>query len=235
MGANAAIVVAPPPTHPCAAPADWNWAGATGPPLPIWVWANQPGGSVELFLNGASLGRKAMPTWGHAEWTGVPWAAGSLHAVVYSNASATVPVAEVWRNTTGPAAGLRISIKDGVGGAGVVAGCQDAALVQVEVVDAAGTLVPTATNNVTFAITGGPGRLEGTANGDPACHVNNKSPVRPAYHGLVMAVVLAPSAGATGAITVSASSPGFPPVTLDIPVQATPPAGAKWCRNEAAL
>ena len=217
----------------------WNWAGSSGSPLPVWVWANQPGGSIELFLNGASLGRKAIPMWGHAEWTGVAWVAGSLHAVVYSNASATAPVAEAWRNTTGPAAALRLSIKDGVGAAGVIAGCQDAALVQVEVVDAAGALVPTATDNVTFAIESGPGRVEGTANGDPACHVNNKSPARPAYHGLVMAVILGPPASAgAGTITVTATAPGFAAARVVIPVLATPanPGGAPtWCRNEVAL
>ncbi len=61
---------------------------------------------------------------------------------------------------------------------------------QVDVVDAQGAFVDDATNIVTFSLSGA-GTLAGTANGDPACHVNNLSPTRPAYWGKVLAVVLA--------------------------------------------
>ena len=54
-----------------------------------------------------------------------------------------LPQAETFRNTTGAASAIRLSIKDGVGGgAGLLAGCQDAALVQVRGVMAGRTLVP---------------------------------------------------------------------------------------------
>ncbi len=62
---------------------------------------------------------------------------------------------------------------------------------QVEVVDAAGNVVPTASNLVTFTVQAdeGAGSLVGTANGDPSCLVNNLSPSRPAFHGLVLGVL----------------------------------------------
>ncbi len=62
---------------------------------------------------------------------------------------------------------------------------------QVEVIDAAGNVVPTASDVVTFSVTAdlGAGYLQGTANGDPSCLVNNLSPSRPAFHGLVLGVV----------------------------------------------
>jgi beta-galactosidase len=218
-------------------PQNWNWEPSVTPAMDVWVYSNAA--SVELFLNGASLGARNMTQYGHAEWDKVPTTPGSLHAVGSDAAGAVV--AEAWVNTTGPAAGLRISVKDGayVGGADgtMVARCNDAALVQVEVVDASGAVVPTASNNISFALAGTavPGvTLAGTSNGDPACLVNSKSPWRPAFHGLVMAVVIA--GDSAGTVTVTASSPGFQTVSVQLPVVAASPAQAAawWCRAAGA-
>ncbi len=66
--------------------------------------------------------------------------------------------------------------------------------------DSNGAVVPTASDLVTFAVSG-PGSLVGTANGDPSCLVNNLSPSRPAFHGLVLGVVLTgDEAGLVGAV-----------------------------------
>ena len=46
-----------------------------------------------------------------------------------------------------------------------------------------------ATNNITFRVVSGPGRIQGTANGDPHCHEPLNAPWNSAYHGLVRAVV----------------------------------------------
>ena len=205
----------------------WNWM--SGDSYPIWVYSNAD--AVELFVNGVSQGKKAMPQYGHVEWDGVPFAPGSLHAVAYTNASSS-PAAEQWVNTTGPAAALRISIKDGFGAGALVAGCADAAIVDVAIVDASGLVHPLADNAVTFSVSGD-ATLAGTSNGDPACLVNNKSPTRPAFHGLLMAVILG---GTTPSdIVVTASADGFAPVSITIP-QALPPAGwsTKWCHADAS-
>lgn len=206
----------------------WNWDGQTFN-LPIWAYSNAD--EVELFVNGKSAGRKTMPTYGHVEWDGVTYSSGSLHAVAYASGS-NVPLAEVWRNTTGPASALRISVKDGVGST-LVAGCQDVALVQVEVIDSNGLVVPNASNNVTFSVTG-PAAFAGSGNGDPACHTNDKSPTRPAFHGLVLAVVA--GGQVPGTVTVTASSPGLPSVSVTIQ-QVAQPAGFStyWCHSGPAL
>lgn len=196
----------------------WTWPAGTN----VKVWAFSNAQEVELFVNGVSAGRKPSPTWGHVEWDAVPFAAGSITAVGYN---AGAPVATAFRNTTGAPARLAISIKDGVG-ATLMAGCDDAALVQVAVLDAAGLLVDAAPV-VTFSMTGN-AQFAGTANGDPAGLYNNKSPARPAYHGLVLGVVLAgPS---PSSIVVTASAPGLAPVSITIP-QVSPPASfaAPWC------
>lgn len=206
----------------------WNWND--GDEYPIWAFSNAD--EVELFVNGVSQGRKAMPKYSHLEWDAVPFAPGSLHAVAYFNGTAA-PAAERWVNTTGPSAALRISVKDDLWDGALVAGCADATSVSVDVVDAQGRVNPLADDVVTFTITGD-AALAGTSNGDPACLVNNKSPARPAFHGKVAAVVM--GGRAAGTVTVTASAPGFAPVSLDIPQIAQPPGwAAKWCHAEARL
>lgn len=205
----------------------WNWAA--GDAVDVWAYSNAD--SVELFVNGVSQGVKAMGRYGHVEWDKVAFAPGSITAVGYMNGS-TTGVVEVSRNTTGAPAALLISVKDGVGSA-LVAGCADVALVQVQVVDAQGLEVPYANNVVTFSVTGA-GAYIGGGNGDPAEHTPDKSPSRPAFHGLLLGVFQA--GDEVGILTVQATADGLPPVTLTLPVSA-PPAGvsAPWCHTEPRL
>jgi beta-galactosidase len=219
---NPPVFTPSPPAPPTVLHVFPHWTWPAGTSVKVWAFSNAQ--EVELFVNGVSAGRKPSPTWGHVEWDGVAYAPGAITAVGYVGG---VPVATMSRNTTGAPARLAISVKDGAG-ASLMAGCDDAALVQVEVLDAAGLLVDAAPV-VTFSVSG-PAALAGTANGDPSGHYNNKSPARPAYHGLVMGVVLA---GVNpGSVVVRASAPGLPPVSLTIP-QVKPPAGfaAPWCPN----
>ena len=108
--------------------------------------------------------------------------------------------------------------------------CYDAALVMAEVVDSAGAVVPYAEMNVTFTVTDGPGVIAGTSNGDPSCLVNNLSPTRPAFHGLAMAVVLAPTIQ-RGNITITASADGL--TSSELVILARMPSvdalNSKWC------
>lgn len=206
----------------------WNWND--GDEYPIWAFSNAD--EVELFVNGVSQGRKAMPKYSHLEWDAVPFAPGSLHAVAYFNGTAA-PAAERWVNTTGPSAALRISVKDDLWDGALVAGCADATSVSVDVVDAQGRVNPLADDVVTFTITGD-AALAGTSNGDPACLVNNKATTRPAFHGKLVAVVLGGTTASS--VVVTASAPGLGSVQLTIP-QALPPAGwsAKWCHANPTL
>ncbi len=57
---------------------------------------------------------------------------------------------------------------------------QDVALLRATVVDAAGVLCSSCTNNVTFTVTSGPGLVWGTGNGDPSNHDPNHASTRPA-------------------------------------------------------
>jgi hypothetical protein len=61
--------------------------------------------------------------------------------------------------------------------------------------------------------------------------VNNKSPMHPAYHGLMLGVIA--SGNQTGQITVTAASPGLPSATTQITVKAVDTTAEdfseKWC------
>lgn len=153
--------------------------------IDVWVYTNAD--EAELFVNGKSRGRVVAGSLSHGVWKAVAFEPGTIEARVYKNGSTTVLASETIA-TTGPAAGFRVSIKDDVGAQGIEADRSDLALVQVEIVDGDGRLVPTASNLVAFEV-GGPGQLIGTGNGDPHCHVSDKSPSLPAFHGFALGVV----------------------------------------------
>ena len=62
----------------------WNWQGFEGKEIPVWCYSNCE--SVELFLNGKSLGEKKFSDTKdlHLVWK-VPYAAGTLKAVAKNN------------------------------------------------------------------------------------------------------------------------------------------------------
>lgn len=172
-------------------------------------------------MNGKSSGRVAAWPTSHAAWTSVAYAPGTIEARAYKKGSNTT-LASKKVSTTGPAAAVRASFKDGMGAKGLVADNSDVALVQVEVVDKDGVVVPTSANNVTFSVSGA-GKLIGTGNGDPSSHVPDKSATRPVYHGLVLAVVQ--STHDAGSITVTATAAGLG--SSKVTVQTRKPAVAR--------
>ncbi|MFE2061320.1 hypothetical protein ACFXDH_02810 [Streptomyces sp. NPDC059467] len=92
----------------------------------------------------------------------------------------------------------------------------DLAHVLVEVTDARGRLVPDATLQVGFAITGA-GQLAGVANGNPHNVDSFRQPRRHTWHGQALAV-LRPGKQ-PGHITLTATAPGLRPATLTLPVK----------------
>jgi len=182
---------------------------------------------VELFLNGNSLGRQPMPQYSHVQWS-VAYAPGQLLAVGYDKGAATL-VSTV--NTTGPAAALRIAIHDGFG-TFLYAKCSDVALIEVTVVDANGMRVPTANNSITFQVTGTAGAAVylGGGNGDPSCHVSDLSSTRPAFHGLLLAVIQSGDSVGNVRVTAVADDAKVGSASIDIPVLA-PVDNLSWCQR----
>ncbi|MGH9392986.1 MAG: beta-galactosidase, partial [Terriglobales bacterium] len=92
----------------------------------------------------------------------------------------------------------------------ILAGGEDVSVVTVEVRDAGGRVVPTASNLVRFTLQG-PGRILGVGNGDPSSHEADHAPQRSAFNGLCM--VLVQSRPEAGAITLLASADGLSPAS----------------------
>lgn len=185
----------------------WNWAGKEGKPIDVWVYSNAA--RVELSLNGASLGVKDMPKNGHLSWS-VPYAPGTLTAQGFDAAgrATTQDIAE----TTGPPAALKLSTDRRA----LTADGEDVTLVEVDVVDAEGRLVPTAGSRVSFQVTG-TGRIAGVGNGDPSDHDPDQASFRRAFGGKCLVIV---GAGESpGRIHLAASSPGLTSAALSLSVR----------------
>src|SRR5207253_7081837 len=55
----------------------WNWSGKEGQEIDVWVYSNLD--TVELLLNGVSLGTKKVEPYSHVEWK-VKYAPGTVEA-----------------------------------------------------------------------------------------------------------------------------------------------------------
>lgn len=174
----------------------WNWPGMEGKEIAVWVHSNLD--SVELLVNGKSLGAKDVKKNGHVAWN-VSYAPGTIEARGFKGGK---QVMTAKRETTGEPATLAITPdRDSISADG-----EDVAMFAVEVRDAQGRIVPITENEVTFNITG-PGKLIGVGNGDPTDHESDKGTARKAFGGLCMAIVQ--STKKAGSITVEATSPGL--------------------------
>jgi len=210
----------------------WNWAQFAGKKIPVWCYAN--GDSVELFLNGKSLGEKkladgAMQTfvsgqrkgkdgkvqevkqetgWYHVAWQ-VPWQPGTLKAVARRNGK-IIATDEV--TTAGPPAKLALSVDR----SRVTADGQDLAYVTVKVLDAQGHVCPAADNLVKFELSG-PGKIAGVGNGDSTCHEDFQADQHTAFNGLCLAIVRS-ERNQPGKLVVKASADGLAGAATDLNV-----------------
>ncbi len=176
----------------------WNWPGREGKIIEVWCYSNCD--EIELLVNGISAGRKHMPRFGHLQWE-VPYAPGAIAGIGYKNG---VMVASHVIQTTGEPAALRLLPDRAI----LKADGEDIVPIAVAVVDAAGRLVPTAQNKVTFSVTG-PGVNAGVGNGDPCCHEPNQADYRSAFNGLCMVLVRATNQ--SGKILVEARAAALRP------------------------
>jgi len=151
----------------------WNWSGREGQPIDVWAYSNAD--EVELFLNGKSLGRKAMPKASHLAWT-VPYAPGTLSAKAFADGK-LVASADV--ATTGEPKSVALSADRQQ----INADGRDVSVITVSITDSKGRVVPTADQKVIFD-TDGPIRIIGVGNGDPASHEADHPAVRYSFAAL---------------------------------------------------
>jgi beta-galactosidase len=173
----------------------WNWHGREGDEIPVWVYSNLE--EVELFVNGKSVGSQKVPQLGHVEWK-VNFEPGVIEA--RGTKDGKVVLTEK-RETTGPVASFRLTADR----TEINADGEDVSMVRVEALDSEGRLVPTASNTLTFRVTGS-GNLIGVGNGNPNCLESDKGPTRSLFNGLAQAIIQ--STKAAGEIQVEASTRG---------------------------
>jgi beta-galactosidase len=152
--------------------------------------------TVELFLNGKSLGKQTMPMNEYLDWT-VPYAAGVLSAKGYDGRNV---VAETKMEKTGVPAAIQLHPDRSI----ITADGEDLSIIDVSVADAHGRVVPNADNLIQFHLDG-PGKIIGVGNGDPSSHEPDKASERKAFNGFAQVIVQADRTA--GKIELSASSP----------------------------
>ena len=219
-------------------PMDWT-DHRPGEPVAVWVYSTVD--TVELVLNGKSLGVKKFdrkttvdgrPYLETSEpvgddkndpsgsYTSPNGSAGKLHltwSVPFEPGTLTAigraGGREVARDQLVTAGPPRaITLTTQSRGDAVVAGAM--AFVTASVVDARGVVVPGAEPELRFAVRG-PGRVAGVDNGRQELAQSYQQPVIPAFRGQAVAVIAA--TGGRGPITVTASSPGLKPASVTVP------------------
>ena len=164
--------------------------------------------TVELFLNGKSLGSKPRPADDSPRNWNVPFTAGTIKAVA-SNGGRIVATQEL--RTAGAPARIILSADR----SRITKDPEDLSHITVTVVDANGVLVPSANNLISFKVTG-PGVVAAVDNGDNASHELFQRNERHAFQGTCIAMIKA-NANA-GRITLIASSPGLRDSSITIQV-----------------
>jgi len=138
----------------------WNWPGKEGQEIRVEAVSNCK--AVELFLNGASLGKQTMKPNSRLKWP-VKYAPGTLSAKGFDAGGKLI--AETKVETTGDAMQIQL-IPDR---RRINADGEDISVITVAALDAQGRVVPVAMNKIHFSL-GGPGKIIGAGNGDPSCH-----------------------------------------------------------------
>ena len=181
------------PTMVHIVPMDWtSWTA--GQSVTVLVYTNAD--SVELFLNGTSLGSKTMnATTAHLQWA-VSFATGTLEARA-TKGGAVIAMDTV--KTAGAAAKLALNPDR----ASIAADGHDLAYVEVDIADAQGVVAPKANDMISVSVSGS-GTLVGLDAGDSTNHDSYKGTSHAAFNGKLMALIQ--STTTAGAVTVKATS-----------------------------
>lgn len=186
------------------------WCFNEGQLIDVRVCSNAP--EVELFLNGQSLGRRAIDHRHGSElvphWQ-LPYMPGVLCARAYDTAGRLLAQEE--RRSFGDAVRL-VATPDrtALSGSG-----SDLAFVEITALDAAGNPVENAANRVHVAVEGA-GYLAGLDNGDSTDTDEYKTASRRLFSGKLLAVAAA--LPGTGSLRLTVSADGLAPAFLELPV-----------------
>lgn len=185
---------------------DWSPENRGAHKEAVEVYSNAA--SVELLLNGRSLGSKPRPADDSARRWEVPFEAGTIRAVA-RDASGKVVGSDELRTAGAPAAVRLIAEAPAMG-----SDFDSIGFVRVEVIDAKGVVVPTAANRVRIEVEG-PGKLVAYDNGSPTEHTPFAEPERPVHGGHALAMLRGTG---PGTVRIRATAPGLKAGTATIKV-----------------
>lgn len=182
-----------------------HWTHESGN-IDVWLYSNCA--SVELFLNGVSLGKKALSQRGTKNQYAytVAYAAGTLVANGY-DASGNL-IAQDIQYTAGTPAKLALSSDK----TAVNTASDDLVYITCDVLDKNGTLCPNADNSVTFTVMGG--TIIGTDNGHGANVEKLSGSTHAAFSGKCLCVVK--HDGASGVMKITATANGLTAGTISV-------------------
>jgi beta-galactosidase len=181
----------------------WNYADGTKKNVYVISSAER----IELFVNGKSLGFGEQSSRFLYTFRNVAWQPGLVQAIGYDAAGKRIT--EDAKRTAAAASGIRLTVH--AGPRGLTADGADVALVDVEVVDAAGRRCPTALDLVNFQLTG-PGEWRGGIAQGPDNYILSKS--LPVENGINRVIIR--STPKSGKITLSANAAGLKPASVEI-------------------
>lgn len=188
----------------------WTWPERIDQVTPVHVFTS--GDEAELFVNGASQGRKKKAPYEYRlRWDDVVYRPGELQVVAYR-------AGKEWATASMKTADAPARLEMIADRASIRADGSDLAFITVRVADRNGVTAPRADNRVRFTIEG-PGEIVATDNGDPTSLESFRSTERKAFNGLCL-VIVRPKPGQTGKLTVRAESDALQPATVVVTASA---------------
>jgi beta-galactosidase len=137
----------------------WNWKKHEGQEINVTIYSNCD--EVELFLNNKSLGKQTMIVNCHLEWK-VNYRPSILMARGYKSGK------EILRKEV-TMSGEPAAIQFSTDRKSIQADGEDVSIINVQILDARGLIMPIAENEINFTLNG-PGKIIGVGNGDPSSH-----------------------------------------------------------------
>ena len=184
----------------------WNWPNRIGETTPVHVFTS--GDEAELFLNGASLGRKKKGEFEYRiRWDDVKYQAGELKVFSYKNG-------EIWAEETIKTTDKAEKLLATTDRSKIKADGEDLAFITVKITDKNGLMVPDANNKINLSIEG-LGEIVATDNGDPADLVSFASHERQAFNGMALVIIRA-NKGEKGKIKLIITSEGLDKAVVEI-------------------
>lgn len=158
----------------------WTHSGKEGVEIPVVVYTNCE--TAELFLNGNSLGAKAMGNERQLVWM-VPYEAGKIEVVAKTEGK------EICRKsyqTAGEASKVHLIANRN----NIKANRTDVVQIEAQICDENGVMLPNANHLVAFEISG-PAKLIGVENGDILDLASHKIPERNTFNGKCLLLIQA--------------------------------------------